>query len=40
MNEAFGGFVIGDITTAGSVTGRQYNYPTGAESWAGVAHDN
>ena len=39
MNEAFGGFVIGEITTAGSVTGRQYTHPTGAESWAGVAHD-
>ena len=39
MNEAFGGFVIGDVTTAGSVTGRQYTWPTGAETWAGVAHD-
>ena len=39
MNEAFGGFVIGAETTAGSVTGRQYTWPTGAETWAGVAHD-
>ena len=39
MNEAFGGFVIGETTTAGSVTGRTYTHPAGAESWAGVAHD-
>ena len=39
MNEAFGGFVIGASTTAGSVTGPTYTWPTGAEVWAGVAHD-
>jgi len=39
MNEAFGGFVIGDVVTAGSVTGRTYTHPTGTEVWAGVAHD-
>nr|MDA7554576.1 hypothetical protein [Gammaproteobacteria bacterium] len=39
MNEAFGGFVIGDVVTAGSVTGPTYTHPTGAEVWAGVAHD-
>ena len=39
MNEAFGGVVIGAETTAGSVTGRQYTFPTGAQDWAGVAHD-
>ena len=39
MNEAFGGLVIGASTTAGSVTGPTYTWPTGAEVWAGVAHD-
>jgi len=39
MNEAFGGFVIGDVVTAGSVTGRTYTHPSGTEPWAGVAHD-
>jgi hypothetical protein len=40
MNESFGGFVIGDVVTAGSVTGPTYTHPSaGAASWAGVAHD-
>ena len=40
MNEQFGGIIIGDVVTAGSVTGRTYTHPSsGAESWAGVAHD-